>query len=108
VGNDSCVSPSSVNVARTLSDDGSADDTMLSSVAPASFSMVPGFELTVSLRQKHHALKTSYCVPNTRKYATLTGLHAKSKVSERTEGGHTFHAALPVVGNCYYYFGTHR
>ena len=78
MGNDSCVLPGSVNVARTLSDDGPVDDAMLSSAVSASFSMVPGIEPTVSLRQKHHALKTSYCVPNTRKYATLTVLYAES------------------------------
>ena len=73
LGSASCVSSISVNEGM-LPEEVQLGDTVISSaVVRAPVSMVPVFDATGYLRQKHHALKTSCCVPNTRKYATPTG-----------------------------------
>jgi hypothetical protein len=45
---------------------------MISSAVCAPVSALPVFDARGYLRQKHHVLKMSRCVPNTRKYATPT------------------------------------
>jgi hypothetical protein len=70
-GNISCDPSASVSEA-TLKDKRVLGGTVISSAVCAPVSIVSVFDTTGSLRQKHHALKTSRCEPNTRKYAILT------------------------------------
>jgi hypothetical protein len=86
-GNISCDPSTSVSEAKRQ-----LDGTVISSAVCAPVSIVSVFDITGSLRQKHHALKTSLCEPNTRKYAILTVSRAETLAK-----GCTIHAAMHQV-----------
>lgn len=67
----SCDPPESVSEA-TLPEKRKVGGTVTWSAVCGPVSAVPVFDAGGYLRQKHHALKTSRCVPNTTKYATPT------------------------------------